>query len=120
MILLVEFDAVLGDLHLLHPLGQRLVEHGRVVVPTRPPNSGISAVVPTGCGPRGLIEWMWTASTSPFSAPSTAIGPHCGLRKGTFSSAAGLSLSFLILPSKASCVSATTMSPGLILRTGSA
>ena len=89
-------------------------------VATRPPNSVISAVVPTGCGPRGLIEWMWTQSTSPFSAPSTAIGPHCGLRKGTLSSSLGLSLSLLILPSKASCVSATTTSPGLMRSTGSA
>ena len=50
-----------------------------VVVPTRPPNSGISAVVPAGCGPRGRIEMSSTASTSPFAAPSTAIGPFCGL-----------------------------------------
>ena len=51
-----------------------------VGVPTRPPKSGMSAVVPAGCGPRGRIDRSSTASTSPFSAPATAIGPFCGFR----------------------------------------
>src|SRR3984957_9241800 len=48
-----------------------------LLVETRPPNSVISAVVPTGWGPRGLMLRIGTQSVSPFSAPRTAIGPHC-------------------------------------------
>jgi hypothetical protein len=33
--------------------------------------------VPTGWGPRGLMLRIGTQSVSPFSAPRTAIGPHC-------------------------------------------
>ena len=34
------------------------------------PNCGIIAQVPRGLGPRGAMLSMWTASTSPLSAPS--------------------------------------------------
>ena len=83
-----------------------------LLVETRPPNSVMSAVVPIGWDPRGLMLRMWTQSVSPFSAPRTEMGPHWGLRNGMWSSSDGLSFSLLIAPSNASCVSTTTTSPG--------
>ena len=93
---------------------------GVPALPTRPPNSGMSAEVPTGWGPRGTMVSMRTHRTSPFSAPSTAIGPFCGLTNGKFSFSDGLSSTDLIAPPKASSVSATTTSPGAIVSTGAA
>ena len=60
--------------------GNGLFSSAVAPVPTKPPNSGIRQVVPTGCGPRGWMDWMWTARQSPFCAPLTKIGPFCGLR----------------------------------------
>jgi hypothetical protein len=50
--------------------------------------------------------------------PLTAIGPHCGLRKGNFSFAVGLSFSLVMTPPNASSVSTMTTSPGSIVSTG--
>ena len=61
---------------------------------------------------------MRTQSTSPFSAPSTAIGPFCGLTNGMLSFCDGRSSTDLIAPPNASSVSATTTSPGAIVSTG--
>src|SRR5215467_11490577 len=44
-------------------------------VPTSPPNSLTSTVVPAGCEPRGTMLWIRIATASPFSTPSTAMGP---------------------------------------------
>ena len=76
------------------------------------------AQVPRGFGPRGDIDSMWTASTSPLSAPSTTMGPFCGFTKGMLSTREGRSCSLRTLPSKASRVSTTTRSPGLTDNTG--
>src|ERR1700733_2243907 len=81
-----------------------------VVVPTRPPNSGMSAVVPYS--PRVSIASIDTARQSPGSASATANGPLCGLRKGCFSFSVGLSVSEVILPLNASSVSTISVSPG--------
>ena len=75
--------------------------------------------VPRGLWPLGTIDSMYTAITSPFSAPSIMIGPFCGFRNGTVSFSLMLSCSVLIAPSKASRVSTTTRSPGLMCSTGS-
>ena len=75
--------------------------------------------MPRGFGPRGAIDSMWTAMTSPFSAPSTTIGPFCGLTKGIVSTRDGRSRSVLIAPSKASRVSTTIRSPARTVSTGS-
>jgi len=61
-----------------------------------------------------------THKTSPFSAPSMAIGPFWGLTKGNLSFCDGLSSMDCIAPPKASSVSATTTSPGLMVSTGEA
>ena len=52
----VELDPILRHLHLLDTFRQWLIQQAVCVVPTSPPNSGMRAVVPTGCGPLGLIE----------------------------------------------------------------
>ncbi len=80
--------------------------------PSVAPKFGIMQQKPCGSSPRGAIFSMYTATTSPFSAPSIMIGPFCGFRNGTCSTCDGLSVSSLILPSNASRVSTTTRSPG--------
>jgi hypothetical protein len=75
-------------------------------------------VVPAGCSPRVSTSRIYTARQSPFLAPLTAIGPHCGFKKGKFSFAVGLSLSLVSTPPKASSVSTTTIPPGSIDKVG--
>ena len=63
-------DVILVDLNLAHLLGQRLVE-GRGVVGAGEPTELLDhAAGAAGWGPRGAMLSMWTASTSPFSAPA--------------------------------------------------
>jgi hypothetical protein len=61
---------------------------------------------------------MWAASVSPFSAPSTMIGPFCGFTNGIVNVALGRSASVWITPPNASRVSTVTRSPGWICNTG--
>ena len=88
-------------------------------MPVNAPNSSIMQQVPNGLLPLGTILSMYTAIASPFSAPSIMIGPFCGFKNGISNFSDGLSVSFWILPSNASLVSTTTVSPGFICITGS-
>ena len=67
----------------------------------------------------GTISTKWTARVSPGSAPSTAMGPVTGLRKGKVHTWLGRSSTPRTLPAKQSSVDSSTMVPGATVSSGS-
>ena len=87
-------------------------------VPVRPPKLGMCALATKSRV--GSISTISTTSVSPFSAPSTKMGPVCGLTYGHSSTCVGRSASLWTRDPNASSVKMSSSSPGRTVAIGSA
>lgn len=87
-------------------------------VPVRPPKLGMCALATKSRV--GSISRISTANVSPFSAPSTKMGPVCGLTYGHSSTCVGRSASLCTRDPNASSVNTSITSPGRTAAMGSA